>query len=115
MDNLSIMHVLMFVAAVFIASLSQILLKISSEKKYSSHLREYLNVHVVSAYGMFFLSSVLTVIAYRGVELKAGPIIQSLNYIFVLFLGQIFLSEKITLKKAAGVALIVAGIVVFNL
>ena len=44
-----------------VASLSQILLKKSAAKTYSSVIREYLNPYVIAGYGMMVLSTLLTV------------------------------------------------------
>lgn len=59
------------------------------------------------------ISTILTIIAFRGLDYKNGPIIESLGYIFILFLGRWFLQEKITKKKVIGNALILIGIAVF--
>ena len=62
---------------------------------------------------MLFVSTILTILAFKGLDYKNGPIIESLGYIFILFLGSIFLKEKITKKKITGNILILLGIVVF--
>lgn len=108
-------YVLLFVFSVFIASVSQTILKISAEKKYDSRLQEYLNPKVIIAYGMFFLSSLITVVAYKYVPLSMGPILESSGYIFVTLLGFFVLHEKIGKKKLMGLLVILAGITIFNL
>ena len=102
-------------ASVTVASFSQIILKISAKKTYSSVIREYLNPHVVIGYGMMVLSTVLTILAYRGLDYKNGPVIESLGYILVMFLSLAFFGEKITRRKLLGNLLILAGIFVFYL
>ena len=64
-------------------------------------------------YGLLFISTILTILAFKGLDYKNGPIIESLGYVFILFLGNIFLKEKITKKKILGNALILLGIVIF--
>ena len=59
------------------------------------------------------VSTILTIIAFKELDYKNGPIIESLGYIFILFLGKIFLQEKINKKKIIGNALILSGIIVF--
>ena len=103
------------VLSVFIASCSQIILKSSAGREHENMLKEYLNVRVVTGYGMMVLSTILTIIAFRGLEYKYGPVIESLGYVFVMVLGNLFLKEKITKKKLAGNALILLGIFIFNL
>jgi uncharacterized membrane protein len=61
------------------------------------------------------LSTILTIIAYREVELKHGPILESAGYIFVLVLSWMILKEKITLNKFIGTVLIIGGIILFSL
>lgn len=110
-----IRYIGIFLFSVFISSISQIILKKCAGKEYDSKLKEYLNVPVILAYGIFFLSTLITMIAYRYVPLSLGPILESSGYIFVTILGAIFLKEKITRRKLMGLSLILVGILVFNL
>ena len=57
-------------------------------------------------------STVDVIIAYRGINLKTGPILESTGYIFVFMLSWFFLDEKPTLNKAFGVMLIITGIII---
>ena len=70
---------------------------------------------MIIAYGMFFLSSLITVVAYKYVPLSMGPILESSGYIFVTLLGFFVLHEKIGKKKLMGLLVILAGITIFNL
>ena len=101
--------------SVFISSVSQIILKKAAGKTYDSTLKEYLNPMVIGAYGMFFCSVILTMIALKYVPLSMSPILESTGYIFVSVMGYFFLKEKFSKRKLAGSALILAGIVIFNL
>lgn len=47
-------YALILVLSSLISSFSQILLKKSAGKQYSSKLREYLNIPVMTSYGVFF-------------------------------------------------------------
>lgn len=109
------MYIIVFIISVFVSSVSQIMLKKSANRVYENKLREYLNLTVIVAYGFFFLSSLLTVLAYKNVPLSLGPILESSGYIWVSLLGLIILKEKINKQKWLGLFLIVLGIVVFNL
>lgn len=104
---------MLLVASVFIASCSQILLKQSSNKKYNSIIREYLNAKVIIGYGMMVLSTILTIFAFKGLDYKNGTIIESFGYIFIMILSRIFLKEQITKNKIIGNALILLGILVY--
>lgn len=108
-------YIILFLSAVFISSVSQIMLKKSANKTYESKLKEYMNPWVIIAYGLFFGATLVTVIAYKYIPLSLGPILESAGYFFVTILGMIFLKEKVGKKKALGLLMILAGIVVFNL
>ena len=100
--------------SVFISSVSQILLKKAADRTYESSLKEYLNPLVIGAYGMFFCSVILTMLALKYVPLSMSPILESTGYIFVSVMGYFFLKEKFTKRKLAGFALILAGVIIFN-
>lgn len=102
----------MFVS-VSIASVSQILLKKSAMKTYGSVIREYVNPWVIAGYGLLVLSMLLTIFAYRGLDYKNGPVIESFGNVLVLALGCIFLKEKLSPKKLIGVGCIMLGMAVF--
>lgn len=101
--------------SVFISSVSQILLKRAANRTYETPLKEYLNLLVVGAYGLFFCSVILTMLALKYVPLSMSPILESTGYIFVSVMGYIFLKEKFTRRKLCGFALILAGVIIFNL
>ena len=71
------MGYLLLICSVLIASISQVILKQSADSKHESFLKEYLNPRVIIGYGMMVLCTVITIIAYRYVEYKNGPLIES--------------------------------------
>ena len=107
-------YVFMFLAAVFISSVSQIMLKKSANRTYDNKLKEYLNPLVIISYVLFFGATLFTVMAYKYVPLSLGPILESSGYFFVTVLGMIFLKEKVGKKKGMGLLIILAGIIIFN-
>lgn len=108
-------YLVLLVCSVMISSFSQILLKKSSQKTYPNWIREYLNVYVICGYGLLFLSLFMTMLSYKGfTNFATVPLFESLGYVFVLVLSYLFFKEKITLRKAVGIALILAGIIVYN-
>ena len=82
-----------------VASLSQILLKKSASKAYTSVIREYLNPYVIAGYAMMVLSTLVTVGGYAGLEYKNGAVIESLGFVLVMILSRLVFGEKITKKK----------------
>ncbi|WP_293972562.1 multidrug ABC transporter [uncultured Ruminococcus sp.] len=113
--TLMIIFSLVFVVSVLISSISQVMLKTSANKSYSDRIKEYLNPTVIIAYGLFFLSTLITVFAYKVVPLSLGPVLESTGYIFVAVLGVVLLKEKMSRRKLFGMILILAGIALFSL
>ena len=99
--------------SVILASVSQILLKISAKKTHSSFLKEYLNMFVIAGYILLAGSTLTTIAAYRGIEFKNGPIIESLGFILVMALSFFILKEKVDKKKIIGYSLILIGVILF--
>lgn len=108
-------YIILFLSAVFISSVSQIMLKKSADKHYENKLQEYMNPWVIIAYFLFFGATLATVIAYKYVPLSFGSILESAGYFFVTILGVLFLKEKVGRKKVIGLLMILLGIVIFNL
>jgi len=109
----NLIYIIIFLSSVLISSISQIVLKKSANKNYDNRLKEYLNPMVMGAYFVFCASSLLTTLAYKGVPLSFGPILESSGYIYITILGLLFLKEKITLRKILGNIIIIIGIIVF--
>lgn len=114
MNNAAI-AVCIYLVSILISVVSQILLKVSANKTYSSPIREYLNPYVICAYGMFFLSTILTMLALKYVPLSAAPVLESLSYILVAVLGYLVLKESFGKGKLLGMAVILLGVIIFNL
>lgn len=108
-------YVFLLVSSVVIASFSQIFLKKSTKKQYDSIIQEYLNPYVITGYGMLVISTIVTILAYKGLEYKNGPVIESVGYILIMVLSRIFFKEKITVQKVIGNGLILVGILIFYL
>ena len=98
---------------VVIAAFSQILLKTSANIEHESFWKQYLNTRVIIGYLMLFGSMMMSVWAYQGMDYKYGPAIESIGFGLVTFLSWWLLKEKLTKKKVAGIAVIIAGLVVF--
>ena len=108
-------YVMIFLISVFISSVSQIILKTSADKEYENKIREYLNLKDIVAYGFFFLSSLMTIWAYKGVPLSMGPVFEASGYVWVAILGRLILKEELKKKKLIGILIILVGIIVANL
>ena len=99
---------------VFLSSVSQVMLKKAALKEYSNSVKAYLNPLVIFAYAVFGGTTLLSVLAYRGIPLSLGPIIESSGYIFVTFWGIKLFDEILTRKRIIGICLILFGIVLYS-
>ena len=108
-------YIIIFLFSVFVSSCSQVILKKSAKKEYKHVIFEYLNLRVIFSYGLFFVSTLLTMYAYKGVPLTFGSLLESVGYIYILILSKLFLKEKITLTKVIGNLFITAGIFCYAL
>lgn len=99
----------------FFSAFSQVLLKQSAKRTYRHPVFEYLNWRVITAYFIFFGVLFLNTYAYTKVDLKYGSVIDSLCYVFVLFLSWLILKEKITRGKLIGNLIILIGIFIYTL
>ena len=108
-------YYLFLLGSVVLASVSQILLKISAKKSHGSFPEEYLNGFVIVGYALLAGSTLMTIAAYRGIEFKNGPIIEALGYILVMALSYFILKEKINKRKIIGYILILVGVAFFYL
>lgn len=106
-------YLLCMLLSVSVASVSQILLKKSALQEHASVIREYLNPWVIGGYGMLFLSMLISVYAYGGMDYKNGPVMESLGNVFVPLLSWFFFGEKLSIRKIAGILCIMMGIAVF--
>jgi len=107
--------VIILLISVLVASVSQIMLKVSANREHETRIKEYLNPLVIAAYIMLLGSTVLTMLALRHLPLSHQPLYESASYIFVSVMGFLLLKERFTKKKLLGLALILAGIFIFSL
>lgn len=101
--------------SVFVSAISQVILKKAALKTYSSTLREYLNAPVIFAYVLFVGCTLLTILAYQGIPLSLGPVLEATSYIYVMIFGAVFFKEKITSRKIIALGIIITGIIIYAL
>ena len=97
---------------VFISAISQVMLKKASMKKYDSPIKEYLNPLVIFAYVLFVGTTFLSILAYRGIPLSLGPVLESTSYIYVTAFGVVIFKEKLNKKKMLALVCIIGGILI---
>lgn len=101
--------------SVVIASFSQVMLKLGAGKSYKSKIREYLNVYVITGYGMLFVSMVITVVVYSHLPYLSVPVVEAVGYVLVPVLSYFIFKERLTKRKVSGILFILAGIVIYYL
>ena len=107
--------IILALAGQLIASISQMLLKKSSQTKYPSFIRQYLNLLVIGGYGLLVISMFVAIVCYKHMPYMYVVIIEPVGYILVMFLSRVIFKEKITRNKLFGMAMIIGGLLVFYL
>lgn len=108
-------YVCLLLLGTFLASISQVMLKKAALRSYDTKLQEYLNPLVIFAYGVFFCTTFLSILAYRGIPLSMGPVLESTSYIYVAVFGVTIFKEKLGLRKLLALGMIVGGILIYSL
>ena len=106
-------YALISLLGVFLASVSQVLLKKAAMRKYASVVQEYLNPAVIVAYAIFFGTTLLSVLAYKGMPVSLGPVLETTAYLYITVFGVTIFKEKLNAKKVLALALIIGGIVLY--
>lgn len=107
--------VLLILATALLSAVSQLMLKRSADLPHKNVVREYLNILVVGAYAIMFFNMIVNMVALAYLPLKVVTAIGTASYVIVILLSRLALREKIGAKKLLGMALIIAGILVFTL
>lgn len=113
MNKTTIMYSCILLLGVFISAISQVMLKKAAMKTYDSPIKEYLNPLVIIAYMMFVGTTFLSILAYKGIPLSMGPILEATSYIYVTFFGVKIFKEKLNSKKVIALCLIISGIIIY--
>lgn len=107
-------YAFLLLAGTFISSVSQAMLKTAADKHYPSLIKEYTNPLVLGSYMIFIVSTLFSILAYRGIPLSLGPMLEATGYLYVTFFGVTLFREKFNSRKAAALALIFVGIAVYS-
>lgn len=110
----TVICVLVMLVNAFLSALSQILLKKSTLVNHKSRIKEYLNVRVITAYGIFAVVLLGNAVAFKGIEYKYGSILGATSYIFLMILSKIFLKDKLSRKVIIGNGIIILGMIIYS-
>lgn len=113
--NKVFVYALIYIAGVLISAFAQVLLKKSADTKKDNIIKEYLNVKTICSYAIFFIATLCSVFAYKYLPLSYGPILGTLEYIFVAILSYIFLKERIKRKKLVSLLIVLVGVFIYSI
>jgi len=97
-----------------ISAVSQVMLKKSAMTEHESLAEEYLNPMVIGAYVLFFLATFCSVLAYRGIPLSLGAVLEATSYLYVTYFGVTVFHETLPGRKVIALALIIGGIIIYS-
>ena len=115
MNNITMVYSLVLLLGVFISSISQVMLKKAAVKQYKSFRKEYLNPLVIFAYILFVGTTLLSIVAYKGIPLSMGPVLEATSYLYITFFGVKIFHEDINRKKIIALGMIIVGILIYTL
>ena len=115
MSQAQLPYVLLYLCSTFLSAVSQVLLKKAALREHKSVLAEYTDWRVILGYALFVGCTLLTMLAYKGVPLNVGPVLEATGYIYVTIFGVTIFHEKMNPKKLAALAMILVGILVYAL
>lgn len=107
-------YYILVILSVFAAACSQMLLKRGAREEYASFWRQYVNGWVISGYVILGCTVLVNIwVMSKGVQMKEVSMMESLSYLFVPTLAWMLFKERVTLKKAIWIAVIIIGLFVF--
>lgn len=102
--------------AVFVSTASQIFLKQQADTTVKKgFIWKFLNVRVIVAYGLLFLSLALNQVALIHVPVSVLPCITATSFIWIFLFGALILKERPSRRKVLGVIIILFGIAISRL
>lgn len=106
MNNLLYISILMIGSIVF-TLIGQVLLKFASFRRQKYFL--------VAGYLSFFVTVIISMLLMKLIKLKDFNVLNSLNYIVILFASSAIFKEKINKSKFIGTIIIICGVIIFNI
>lgn len=114
-DTIQPLYALIYLLGVFLAAVSQVLLKKAAMRPHKNFLMEYLDWRVILGYGIFVGCTLLSILAYKGIPMSLGPVLEATSYLYVTVFGVTIFKEKLSRKKCIALALILVGIFIYAL
>lgn len=102
--------VIVYIISIVIASYSQILLK----KGATSKKNIFINKYTIIGYSLMVISTVFSLIGYKGVDMALSQVLQILGFFFVALFSYFLLHEKISKRVMMGLIIVIIGIIVYS-
>ncbi|MNN51703.1 EamA-like transporter family protein [compost metagenome] len=109
------MTIFIGIVLVLINSSAQIFLKLGATDSKTRIKLTPISGFTIIGYGLFIISTVLSIFMLKLIEFKSFTLILSFNYVSALIFSNIFLGERYTRRKVIATGLIIMGVIVFNL
>jgi len=112
-----ILYILIAFAAVILTAIAQVLLKYGANYslKFTSKLKQYLNIYTISGYFLFYIVTIMNVYAYKFIPLKYAIILLPFTFIFITILSYIIFKEIPSRRQKISYIIIIIGIFFYNL
>ena len=102
--------------ACVLTALAQLMLKTGAMRAHGRPmLLLWLNPLVLASYAVFFVVTLLNLKAFQVLPLKVLVILQSLVLVMVVLGSSVFFQERLSKNAVAGLGLVLAGVLIFNL
>lgn len=115
MSHSYLLGTVLVLSAVFIAAVSQIMLKKSAQRQYAGRIAEYVNPLVIGGYILLLITTLITVLALKFIPMTLVVALDATGQIFVPVLSLLILKEHINRRKLLGMTVIILGLVVYFL
>ena len=104
------------ILAAFVTALSQIILKKQANiTEARGFFSKFLNPRVIISYGLLFSTLVINQVALIHVPVSVMPCITATSFVWVFVMGVLILGEKVSRRRALGVAIIILGVIISRL
>ena len=106
------------IAAAFVTALSQIILKKQAnitEAKKSGFFAKFLNPRVIISYGLLFSTLMINQVAMIHVPVSVMHCIAATSFVLVFVMVVLLVKEKVSGRRALGVAIIILGVIISRL
>ncbi len=107
-------YILLGYIAVLLTGFAQVLLKKGSRSQHGL-LSMYLNFYTLTGYVVMFCVTLLNLYIYRYLDVKYGVIFLPFTFVTVSVLSYLLLKERLGAMQVVGSAIVILGVIVFNL